>query len=178
MLSSPSYRSRYKEFLKLDFPRLPLTASPELFRELAWLGEKLIALHLLESTIIAKPHTECIGSERTVSKVGWTVDNGGTVWIDGKGTTKSFQRGTSGFVPVPEEVWNFRVGGYQVCHKWLKDRKGRTLSRDDIIHYCKIVSVLAETMHQMENIDGVIERYGGWPDAFLLTNINGHAPSS
>ena len=178
VLSSPSYRSRYKEFLKLDFPRLPLTASPELFLELARLGEKLIALHLLESTILAKPHTECIGRERTVSKVGWTVDNGGTVWIDGKGTAKSFQRGTSGFVPVPEEVWNFRVGGYQVCHKWLQDRKGRTLSRDDIIHYRKIVSVLAETMHQMENIDGVIERHGGWPDAFLLTNINGHAPRS
>jgi hypothetical protein len=68
---------------------------------------------------------------------------------------------------VPEDVWNFHIGGYQVCEKWLKDRKGRTLSKDDIAHYQKIVVALAETIRLMKEIDEVIEQHGGWPNAFL-----------
>ena len=71
-----------------------------------------------------------------------------------------------GFRGVPEDVWNFHIGGYQVCEKWLKDRKGRTLSKDDIAHYQKIVVALAETIRLMEEIDEVIEQHGGWPGAF------------
>jgi hypothetical protein len=63
-------------------------------------------------------------------------------------------------------VWNFHIGGYQVCEKWLKDRKGRTLSKDDIAHYQKIVVALAETIRLMKEIDEVIEQHGGWPGAF------------
>jgi len=63
-------------------------------------------------------------------------------------------------------VWTFHIGGYQVCDKWLKDRKGRTLSRDDIAHYQKIVVALAETIRLMKEIDEVIEAHGGWPGAF------------
>ena len=70
------------------------------------------------------------------------------------------------FDGVPEGVWNFHVGGYQVCHKWLKDRKGRTLSDEDIAHYQKIVVALSETIRIMAEIDEVIEAHGGWPDAF------------
>jgi hypothetical protein len=73
---------------------------------------------------------------------------------------------TIGFEGVPEDVWNFHIGGYQVCAKWLKDRKGRTLSKDDIAHYQKIVVALSETIRLMAEIDTVIGKHGGWPDAF------------
>ncbi len=67
------------------------------------------------------------------------------------------------FDGVPEEVWGFRVGGYQVLDKWLKDRKGRTLTPDDVKHYTKVVAALHETSHVMQEIDKVIEAHGGWP---------------
>ena len=67
---------------------------------------------------------------------------------------------------MPEAVWNFHIGGYQVCEKWLKDRKGRSLSASDIAHYQKIVVALHETVRLMEEIDVVIEKHGGWPAAF------------
>ena len=171
---SPGYRSRYAEFLKIDFPRLPLTGNLELFRALARLGGELTALHLLESPTLDEPITEFIGDDRQVSKVIYTKDGGGTVWIDGKGTAKNPQPGTSGFRPVPEELWNFHIGGYQVCEKWLKDRgpkrgqPGRTLTDDDIAHYHKIVIALTETIRLMAEIDEVIETHGGWPDAFAV----------
>lgn len=122
LLHSPTYRERYFESLQYDFPRLPLTGNLELFHELARNGSELTALHLLESRKLDEPITEFIGDNTQVSKVIYTPDNGGTVWIDGEGTAKKPQPGTSGFTPVPEEVWNFHIGGYQVCEKWLKDR--------------------------------------------------------
>jgi hypothetical protein len=153
---SPGYRSRYAEFLKIDFPRLPLTGILELFRALARLGGELTALHLLESPKLAQPITEFIGSRNPeVEKTSWTRD---TVWVDKAQTT--------GFQGVREDVWNFHIGGYQVCEKWLKDRKGRTLSDEDIAHYHKIVVALSETIRLMAEIDKVIEQYGGWPGAF------------
>jgi predicted helicase len=153
---SPGYRSRYAEFLKIDFPRLLLTGNLELFRALARLGGELTALHLLESPRLAQPITEFIGGRNPeVEKVSWSRD---TVWVDKAQTT--------GFRGVREPVWNFHVGGYQVCEKWLKDRKGRTLSKDDIAHYQKIVVALSETIRLMKEIDEVIEQYGGWPGAF------------
>jgi hypothetical protein len=90
-----------------------------------------------------------------VEKVSWSND---TVWIDKAKTT--------GFRSVPESVWNFHVGGYQVCEKWLKDRKGRTLSKEDIAHYHKIIVALSETIRLMAEIDRVIDQHGGWPAAF------------
>ena len=70
---------------------------------------------------------------------------------------------TQYFDGVPRDVWEFHVGGYQVCHKWLKDRKGQVLTFNDIKHYQRIVAALAETITLMTNIDEVIEEYGGWP---------------
>jgi Type ISP C-terminal specificity domain len=70
---------------------------------------------------------------------------------------------------VPESVWDFRIGSYQVCENWLKDRKGRVLSEDDISHYQKIVVALSETIRIMGEIDEVIESHGGWPGAFAVT---------
>ena len=153
---SPSYRSRYAEFLKIDFPRLPLTENLELFRALARLGGELTALHLLESPKLDQPITEFVGSRNPeVEKASWSCD---TVWMDKAQTT--------GFSGVSESVWNFHIGGYQVCEKWLKDRKGRTLSDEDIAHYQKIVVALSETIRLMKEIDEVIEHHGGWPGAF------------
>ena len=173
---SPGYRSRYAEFLKIDFPRLPLTSSLALFRELAGLGGELVALHLLESPILDTPRAKFMGSSRRINKVGWTPDNGGTVWIDGKGSKADFKSGTSGFCPVPEEVWNFHIGGYQVCEKWLKDRgpkkgnSGRILMDEDIAHYQKIIIALTETIRLMAEIDERIESHGGWPAAFAMSD--------
>jgi hypothetical protein len=73
---------------------------------------------------------------------------------------------TRWFEGVPEDVWNFHIGGYQVCEKWLKDRRGRVLSEEDIAHYQKIVVALKETIRLMAEIDQVIEAHGGWPAAF------------
>ncbi|HDL03247.1 MAG TPA: hypothetical protein ENH25_03855, partial [candidate division Zixibacteria bacterium] len=60
-------------------------------------------------------------------------------------------------------VWEFHIGGYQVCHKWLKDRKGRELKYEDVEHYCHIVSALSETIRLMSDIDKAIDKHGGWP---------------
>ena len=156
ILHSPGYRNRYAEFLKDDFPHLPLTGNIELFRALVRLGGELTALHLLESPKLDKPITEFIdGRNPEVEKVSWSKN---TVWLDKAQTT--------GFKGVSEDVWNFHIGGYQVCEKWLKDRKGRTLSADDIAHYHKIVVALSETIRLMKEIDEVIEQHGGWPGAF------------
>ncbi len=194
---SPGYRTRYAEFLKIDFPRLPLTGNLELFRELSRLGGELVALHLLESAAVStvaavydrranawrfegreetsdkrktsdghRPplQVEFIGPEAPlVTKPGW-ID--GTVWLDSGGKKAATTAGSSGFRGVPENVWNFHIGGYQVCEKWLKDRKGRTLTDEDIAHYHKIVIALTETIRLMAEIDQVIETHGGWPGAF------------
>ena len=78
---------------------------------------------------------------------------------------------------VREDVWNFHIGGYQVCEKWLKDRKGRTLSKDDIAHYQKVVVALAETIRLMKAIDETIDRYGGWPGAFRMESSENETPA-
>ena len=166
---SPAYRSRYAEFLKIDFPRLPLTSNSDLFRELCKIGEDLVALHLMEKQIPLITGYPVAGGS-TVETVRYTEsspslhpshqgreDNGrqgvGRVWIN-----KSQY-----FDGVPPEVWNFYIGGYQVCQKWLKDRKNRQLAYDDITHYQRIVATLAETIILMAAIDKTINSHGGWP---------------
>lgn len=182
---SPNYRRRYAEFLKIDFPRLPLTSSLELFCELARLGSELVALHLVEAQVqtgISIRHDKTDGwtyaygtpppirvgfigpAEPVIEKVDWSDD---TVWIDAvkpkKGAAYADLTGTVGFHGVPKEVWNFHIGGYQVCQKWLKDRKRRTLAADDLVHYHRIVVALHETIRLMAEIDRVIDAHGGWP---------------
>jgi hypothetical protein len=189
ILHCPSYRERYFEFLRSDFPRVPLTGNLELFRVLSRLGGELTALHLLESPKLDKPITEFIqgsvgvppASSSTkpsgqdahaplVTRIGWAND---TVWLDAPATKKGATQapGTIGFRGVPEAVWNFHIGGYQVCQKWLKDRKGRTLTDEDIAHYHKIVIALSETIRLMAEIDQVINSHGGWPGAFSVSPI-------
>ena len=166
---SPRYRERYEAPLKIDFARVPLPGSAELFRGLAEAGHDLLAHHLLESPKLGNHITTYTGPRNPeVGRVGW-LD--GAVWLDaGKTNAREGHRatkpGTIGFQGMPEEVWDFHIGGYQVCHKWLKDRKGRTLSDEDIAHYQKIVIALNETIRIMAKIDEVIEGHGGWPNAF------------
>jgi hypothetical protein len=166
---SPGYREQYEAHLKLDFPRVPLPGGVDLFRKLASAGHDLLALHLLESPKLGKPITTYTGPRNPkVGRVGWSD---GTVWLDaGKTNAREGHRATKpdtiGFQGVPEEAWDFQIGGYQVCHKWLKDRKGRTLSDEDVAHYQKIIVALNETIRIMAEIDEVIEEHGGWPDAF------------
>jgi predicted helicase len=156
ILWSSKYRTLYRDLLRLDFPRIPLPGGLQMFRSLSGSGGELVGLHLLESSRLDQRVTKFIGAQPSeVEKISYERK---TVWID--------KDKTCGFQGVPEAVWNFRVGGYQVCEKWLKDRKGRTLSKDDIAHYHKIVVALSETIRLMKEIDEVIEKHGGWPGAF------------
>ena len=153
---APTYRERYAEFLKIDFPRLPLTSNVELFRELCTLGARLVGLHLMEAVGKLTTRYPEPGSN-VVMKVEFLESR------ETPGRGRVCINKTQYFEDVPVEVWNFHVGGYQVCQKWLKDRKGRALSYDDISHYRKIVAALAETITLMERVDEVIEAHGGWP---------------
>jgi len=153
---SLTYRTRYAEFLKIDFPRLPLTSNTDLFRELCGLGERLIKLHLMEKSGNATPRYPAEGNN-VVEKVEYLAP------ADQPDQGRVHINKTQYFDGVTPEVWEFHVGGYQVCQKWLKDRKGRALSFDDIKHYQRIVAALAETIELMEKIDEAIEEYGGWP---------------
>ena len=169
VLHSPAYRDRYGESLKREFPRIPIPGSADLFSALAKLGDELVALHLLETSKLSSLITNYTGpKDPEVGRVGWSD---GTAWLDaGKTNAREGHRatkpGTTGFNGVPEQVWDFHIGGYQVCYKWLKDRKGRTLSDEDVAHYQKIVVALSETVRIMAEIDEAIEARGGWPDAF------------
>jgi len=156
---SPEYRERYASFLKTDFPRIPLTSDRELFRELCRLGARLVTLHLMEADDLAPITTYPVPGDNRVEKVRYTEPGQGAkqgrVWINA----------TQYFEGVPPAVWEFHVGGYQVCAKWLKDRKGRQLSYADLTHYQYVVAALAETIAMMREIDEVIEAHGGWPIA-------------
>jgi predicted helicase len=150
VLFCPSYRKRHAEQLKIDFPRIPLTSDRELFAALVAKGADLVALHTMESPklnefITAFPEK----GSNLVEKPRYT-ERDSRVWINP----------TQYFEGVPREVWEFHIGGYQVCEKWLKDREGRQLSYDDIQHYQKVVVALKETIRLMTEIDALIP---GWP---------------
>ena len=166
---SPEYRARYEAHLKLDFPRVPLPGGTNLFRQLSSAGHDLLSFHLLESPALEDTITDYAGPKNPeVGQVGWSD---GTVWLDATRTNarqghRATKPGRFGFHGVPEEVWDFHIGGYQVCYKWLKDRKGRRLSDEDVAHYEKVVVALNETIRIMAEVDEVIEAHGGWPGAF------------
>ena len=147
---SPTYRSRYAEFLKIDFPRLPLTSDGELFKALADKGAELVSLHLMESPKLNNLITKYpVVGPNQVEAVRYDEAN-----------QRVYINKSQYFEGVSPEVWNFHIGGYQVCQKWLKDRKGRTLSYDELTHYQKVVVALKETIHLMQEIDELIP---GWP---------------
>jgi hypothetical protein len=153
VLYSPTYRERYAEFLKMDFPRLPLTGNKDLFADLVGMGSDLVSLHLMESPRLDNFITRFpVPGSHVVEGVRYE-DSARRVYINPE----------QYFEGVPPDVWPFTIGGYQVCHKWLKDRKGRTLSFEDLQNYQKIVVALAETIRLMGEIDAAIDAHGGWP---------------
>lgn len=199
---SPAYRKRYAPFLKIDFPRLPLTSKRDLFRALCSIGNRLVSLHLMEQSI-APISCFSIPGDNRVEEVRWTTQSqrkghfyshtsndaelrqigneasASTATqssnLQGEGASIFALQKTGGvkgqvwinatqyFDNVPLEAWNFSIGGYQVCKKWLKDRRGRKLNDEDLAHYQQIIAILAETSHLMCEIDQVIEKHGGWP---------------
>ena len=136
---------------------LPLGTDMFIARELCRRGSRLVTLHLMEANDLAPVTTYPVPGDNRVEKVRYTEPGQGAeqgrVWINA----------TQNFEGVPPEVWEFHVGGYQVCAKWLKDRKGRLLSYADLTHYQYVVAALAETIALMREIDDVIEAHGGWP---------------
>jgi len=143
ILHSPSYREKYKEFLKIDFPKVPYPKDKETFWSLVKLGGEIRQIHLLESSITEKYITQYpIAGNDTVSKPQFKE---GRVYINE----------TQYFDNVPEISWNFYIGGYQPAQKWLKDRKDRKLEFEDILHYQKIIVALFETDRLMKEIDKI-----------------------
>ena len=150
ILHSPEYRRRYADFLKSDFPRVPVTNCGALFESLAALGKRLTALHLMEADD-GEASVFPVSGDNRVEKVSYAPQR--RVWINSE----------QYFDGVAPDTWEFTIGGYQPAEKWLKDRKNRPLSYDDIAHYCRLCAALAETPRIMASIDETIEAYGGWP---------------
>ncbi len=141
VLHSPSYREKYKEFLKIDFPRIPYPKGKESFKKFVELGGKLRQLHLMENSDLSNLSTTYpITGENIVEKAEYQGDR---VHIND----------LQYFGNVPKEAWEFYIGGYQPAQKWLKDRKGKKLTYEDIIHYQKIITVLTKTIKTMQEID-------------------------
>jgi predicted helicase len=177
---SPTYRKRYAEFLKIDFPRVPLTSDKKLFWTLVALGRELVALHLLESPTVNEFVTKypkkgpdtvekvtyldpgVILSERSESKnlSGRNAERPLDSARGDKSEGRVYINDEQYFEGVKPEWFEFHIGGYQVLQKWLKDRKGRKLSNDDITHYQRVVVAIKETTRLMAEIDEAIPK---WP---------------
>lgn len=163
LLWSPTYRLRHAATLRADYPPIMLPRTVELLSALADIGSELIACHLLEAPGLQDAPVSYVGIRNLpVGRVRW-VD--GSVWVDAPAGSGS---GLSGFAGVSEDAWMLKIGGYQVCEKWLKDRKGRPLTDSDITHYIRVVSAVTQTITLMKKVDHVIENHGGWPDAFVV----------
>ena len=142
VLHSPSYREHFKEFLKIDFPRIPYPTDWERFRDLVEKGEELRMLHLMEDIPSKTGITFPVASSMQVDFYRWKNNR---VYINSE----------QYFEGVPESAWNFFIGGYQPAQKWLKDRKGMTLSFEDVKHYGDIIYVLLQTDRIMQEIDAI-----------------------
>ena len=169
---SPGYREPLRGPAQARLPtacRCP--AAADLFRQLAEAGHDLLVLHLLEVpearrkpiTTYTRPQEPRSQSRRLVGRHRLARRR-----QDQRPRAANVRRSPapSGSRVCQRRSGTSKSGGYQVCHKWLKDRKGRTLSDEDIDHYQKIVVALSETIHIMAEIDEVIEAHGGWPDVF------------
>lgn len=143
VLHSPAYREKYKEFLKIDFPRVPYPKDATTFWQLVKLGGEIRQIHLLESPAVEKYITQYPEDGNNVV-VKPKYENG-----------KVYINDTQYFDNVPQIAWEFFIGGYQPAQKWLKDRKERKLEFDDILHYQKIIVALTETDRLMNEINKI-----------------------
>lgn len=151
VLHSPTYRETYKEFLKIDFPRVPYPKDSETFWKLVKLGGEIRQIHLLESPVVNQYITQYpVDGTNVVDKITASPNpSGGGEFVDVHINDAQY------FAEVPGSAWNFYIGGYQPAQKWLKDRKGRKLEFEDILHYQKIIVALTETGRLMRKIDEV-----------------------
>jgi predicted helicase len=157
VLHSSNYRDKYKEFLKIDFPRIPYP-NIETFWQLVTIGKQIRELHLMESGLLdelitAYPQAgdNIVTRKLTKTSIGYeaTNDKQGRVWINDE----------QYFDNVPLIAWEFYIGGYQPAQKWLKDRRGRELSFEDVLHYQKIIKVLFETNRLVQAVDSIVKIY-------------------
>ena len=154
VLHSPTYREKYKEFLKIDFPRVPYPKTLQEFRTLGELGSELRQIHLLESPKVEQYITQYpVDGDNVVGKPRYVPipKNEETGVLQGN----VYINDTQYFANVPLTAWKFYIGGYQPAQKWLKDRKNRKLAFDDILHYQKIIVALTETDRLMKAIDKI-----------------------
>ena len=144
-LYSNIYRNKYNVFLKIEFPRIPFTKNYDLFREMAEFGKRLVDLHLLKSTELNPPLCKFQGKgDNRVEKIKYD-EKEKRIYFNEK----------QYFEEIPQDIWQYQIGSYQVCRKWLKDRKGRCLSLEDITHYCKMVTALQKTIEIQKEIDNI-----------------------
>ena len=148
ILYAPAFREKYSEFLRIDFPRVPFTKNRALFVDLAALGVRLVNLHLLKSPELDPPACRFEGQGDTM--VARTKSQG---FRYDPHEQRIYINKTQYFGPVPPEVHQYRVGGYQICLKWLKDRKERHLDLDNIRTYCRIVTAIGLTLAIQQEID-------------------------
>ena len=145
----PEYREKYKAFLKVDFPRIPFPKDGTSFRRFADLGRQLVETHLLRNAKTRDIFNPLARFPATgTNRVDALRFDAGKVYINA----------TQYFDNVPETAWNFFIGGYQPAQKWLKDRKGRALSADDILHYKAIIIALAETARLMAELSALVSK--------------------
>ena len=141
VLYSPTYRQKYAQELRTDFPRLPFTADGHLFQQMAGLGRRLIALHLLDSPELDPPLVKYHGQGSDIIE---------KVRYDGQ-RRRVYINADKYFEGITPEMWGYSIGGYQVLAKYLKDRKGRRM--DDPVRYIHIATAIARTMELQEQID-------------------------
>ena len=144
-LYSNIYRKKYAEFLKSDFPRVPFCRDDRLFRTMANLGKELVSLHLMKARKLNKPIAKFEGKgDNLVAKVTYDQKE-----------RSAYINERCHFGPISRDIWEYQIGGYQVLAKWLKDRKGRRLSLEDIKHYCRIATAIRETINIQKKIDQI-----------------------
>jgi len=153
VLYAPIYRKKYAEFLKTDFPRVPFTKNGDLFLQLAEFGKRLADLHLLKSKELDVPIAKFHGAgDNSVEKIKLC---GSSKLPQSLNRVVVYINSTQYFSGISKEVWNYHIGGYQVLNKWLKDRKKRKLSVEEIKTYCRIVTALSKTMEIQGEIDKI-----------------------
>lgn len=145
VLYSNVYRAKYAEFLKMDFPRVPFTSDYEVFKEVSKLGESLVYLHPLKAPDLDSPISKYQGKGlNLVEKV-----------IYGEPEKRIYINKDNYFDNIDKEVFEYQIGGYRVLSKWLKDRKGRYLSLEEITTYSRIATALRRTIETQQQIDEI-----------------------
>jgi len=145
VLYANEYRTKYSEFLRIDFPRVPFTKDCELFQKMGAFGQRLAELHLLDALELDPPLAKFQGTgKNSIDKLKYNQKQ-----------SRPYINSDQYFEGVDKTVWEYQIGGYQVCHKWLKDRKGRILSLEEIKHYCKVITAIKKTIEIQKDIDAV-----------------------